>query len=216
MGERWFQNGSARGNVVFNFLHDPSSEFGVFAEGYHDAGQKLVREWRETPVNDDDVFLSADYHGYPILFLYRHALELSLKAVVFQGAIALRLGQQNNIDTTRLFRDHRLMIWVRPVATIVRSVGWRFEHSEIGSFEHFERLVRGIEEIDPLSYNFRYPVNKDGDGALPHHSVVNVLELAHQLDVLIPLLLGAADGLNDCSDQLAEAEDELRRAFEVD
>lgn len=52
--------------------------------GYREAGKVLAD--RIAAANG-----YADYDGYPILYLYRHSLELHLKAIVYHGAALLGL-----------------------------------------------------------------------------------------------------------------------------
>ena len=62
----------------------------------------LAERFAKGPGHDDN-------EGYPVLFLYRHALELYLKAIVYRGASGLGLISQQMVRTDRLFCDHRLV-----------------------------------------------------------------------------------------------------------
>src|SRR6266403_3216918 len=88
------------GNVVFNFLGRPVRDLRIFALAYHEAGRKLV-----APMVSGTGY--RDYDGYPILFLYRHALELYLKALVYRGAQLLGLIADERPNTEKLLTDHK-------------------------------------------------------------------------------------------------------------
>jgi len=64
-----FQSSDMHGSVVFNFQHRPVGDLSAFAHGYHDAAKRLVAEMQRASGY-------RDFDGYPILFLYRHALDL--------------------------------------------------------------------------------------------------------------------------------------------
>ena len=89
---------------------------------------------------------------------------------MFRGAELIKLGSNKNIDTENLFTKHRLT-WILPkLESIFKTMGWEwsFELSGLKSFGDFVDLIRGIEAIDPESYHFRFPVNKNGKELLPH------------------------------------------------
>ena len=82
------------GNVVFNFQGSPVGDLSAFAHGYHEAAKVLAERLHAAAGY-------ADYEGYPILFLYRHALELYLKAVVYRGAMLLHLVSEATAPAVR-------------------------------------------------------------------------------------------------------------------
>ena len=73
----------------------------------------------------------------------------------------------------------------------------------------FEELVRSIDEIDPGSYSFRYPVNRSGEAPLPEHFVIGILGFAPGMDSLLDLLDGATRALHEEFQVEAEARYEL-------
>ncbi len=62
---------SVHGNVVFNWRGNPIDDLVAYANGYRLAARSLAASFREQGAY-------ADYEGYPILFLCRHAIELFL------------------------------------------------------------------------------------------------------------------------------------------
>jgi hypothetical protein len=157
-----------------------------------------------------------DFEGYPILFLYRHALELYMKAIVYRGAQLLQLLDIDSPEISRLFTDHRLSILLPGVKAIFDGIGWTWdtEIAGISNFEDFTKLVKGIEVIDPWSYSFRYPTNTKGKAALNHHTRINVLEFARKMDPILDLLDTAVLGLHEDFDAIAGAKFELQRMIE--
>lgn len=195
-----FKSDSVRGNVVFNFMYDPIDDLAVFAQGYHNAGRKLADELASAAGY-------SDYDGYPILFLYRHALELYLKAFVYRGAKLVHLLDLDEMDTRELFKNHSLSRLLPGVKVVLDALDWidEFKTVHLSSFEDFVDLVKGIEELDENSFAFRYPVKKDGQAALEHHTVINVIAFAEHLDPVLKLLSGGLSGLSEEFDLAAEA-----------
>jgi hypothetical protein len=200
-----FQSKNPHGNVVFNFCHNPIDDLAPFAQGYHEAGKRLAGMLAASPGY-------RDFDGYPILFLYRHALELYMKAIVYRGAQLLHLLDTGAVDTSKLFRVHRLSLLLPGVKAVFDGIGWTWEMDTAGinSFEDFEELVHGIEELDPESYNFWYPTDTEGQAALSHHTVVNPVAFSLNMDPILDLLDSAVLGLHEEFDATAEAKFELQ------
>jgi hypothetical protein len=201
---RIFNSAHPNGNVVFNFTSGPIGDLTAFALGYRKAGHTLAANMAKARGY-------ADYDGYPILFLYRHALELYLKAIVYRGAMLVRLISQEVVDTDRLFERHDLARLLPAIEAIFRQMNWEFNGAGFASFDEFASFVEYLDSIDPGSYAFRYPINRTGQAQLPRHFTVNVLEFAHVMDGLLGLLDEAATGIDEDWQAEAEARYELRQ-----
>jgi hypothetical protein len=195
----FFTSNFPHGNVVFNFNGGAVNDLSAFAAGYHEAGKTLIS-------NIEAAQGYRDYDGYPILFLYRHALELYLKAIVYRGAQLLGLISDEKVRTEKLLTSHKLTRLLPTIEAIFKAVGWEwdFEVSGLKSFGDFADLIKEIEKIDPQSYCFRYPVNTTSEAALPKHFIVNVVNFGKKMDSLLDLLSGAMTGLEEHWDNTAE------------
>src|SRR4030095_3076763 len=194
-----FSNQAVLADVVFNFRGRAIDDLSAFAAGYHEAGKTLISKMESAPGY-------RDYEGYPILFLYRHALELYLKDIVYRGAQLLGLISDEKPNTEKLLTNHKLIRLLPTIEAIFRAVEWKwdFEVSGLKSFDDFADLIREIEKIDPQSYRFRYPVNTTGEAALSKHFVVNVVNFGKKMDSVLDLLSGAVTGLQERWDDTAE------------
>jgi hypothetical protein len=201
---RMFLAENYHGNIVFNFTGRPIEDLTAFALGYREAGQTLAS-------NMANSHGYADYDGYPILFLYRHALELYLKAIVYHGAELLGLISEEHVDTNRLFERHELTRLLPSIGAIFQQMNWDFDGSGLESYEDFAAFVQDLDTIDPGSYAFRYPVNRQGEPLLPVHFVINVVEFGRRMDTLLRFLEGAAIGIDENWNAEAEARYELQQ-----
>lgn len=204
-----FQSENPHGNVVFNFRRNPIDDLAAFAQGYHEAGKRLAGMLATSPGY-------RDFDGYPVLFLYRHALELYMKTIVYRGAQLLHLLDLETLDTSKLFKFHRFSLLLPGVKAVFGGVWktWETDVAGLTSYEDFAALVHGIEEIDPESYNFRYPTDIKGQAALNHHTVVNAVGFSRHMDPILDLLDGAVTGLHEEFDSAAEAKFELQSIIE--
>jgi hypothetical protein len=83
-GSSLFQASSFYRNVKINLQYAAIDEFGAYASAFHRASQALAEK----------MFASAGYNeldACPIVFLYRHELELSLKAIALTGIEIMQL-----------------------------------------------------------------------------------------------------------------------------
>jgi hypothetical protein len=76
----FYNSVSNRNNFVISFTQTPEQDFGAFAKGYTRAASNLAEQLLEKP-------RFADYEAYPVVFLYRHAFELSLKGLYFKAGL---------------------------------------------------------------------------------------------------------------------------------
>ena len=108
---------------------------------------------------------------YPIVFCYRHYLELTLKTI-------LQLyGLLGSITST--WSHHRLEDLWRDFQTLLRAVG--AETPEDQSTEAVERCVAEFAKIDPASDTFRYPTNRRGQ---PFDTELEMLDLLSLREVM--------------------------------
>lgn len=125
-------------NFAISYTASPKGDFGVFAKGYTLAANRLASLLLEAP-------RFSEYEAYPVVFLYRHALELSLKHIIYSSALLAAFKDLDEIEDglqnfhelkglsgiaeailTRLFpKDESLR---RAIATVTRTC---HEFSEI-------------------------------------------------------------------------------------
>jgi hypothetical protein len=73
-----------------------------------------------------------------------------------------------------------------------------------------EKIIGELEQYDPRSYSFRYPVDTTGRKAtLPHHFGFNVVAFGEKFDHLLQVLGWVADMVYWDFQSQAEALDEL-------
>ena len=200
------ESSRSRDYVLLNWLGEPIDHFGLYAEAYHKAGQKLVQEYGTTGA-------LRDFEAAPIVFLYRHAFELYLKAVALVGSKIIRLQGKDGMAPDRVMSSHRLTEFVPHVCEIIRAAHWSWDMGVDGlrTEADFSGLVQELDAIDPGSYTFRYPTDRDGESALPEHFAFNVRSFATRLDPLLESLSGAVTGLEERWKLTAEAAYEARQ-----
>lgn len=159
-------------NFVISWTGDPKDDFGLFAKGYISAAERLAADLLQAP-------RFSDYSAYPVVFLYRHALELSLKHIIYRCA---KLGALKYIDAIgdQLHNNHRLP---ELMAAAVASLELLFPGDSFlaALSPRCRQTCVELSAVDPDSYAFRYPMNKKGEYSTPKHLVLNLAAFAEHM-----------------------------------
>jgi hypothetical protein len=170
-----------------------SDPWDLYAEGYKAAADQLVEDVRERRVHPLDAVV------FPIVFLYRHYLELRLKQLMPVSARLLSLDPN--------FRQkHGLVEVWRHLRPRIEKV-WANSKEKNDAIE--EKLIE-LEKWDPKSDAFRYPVDTAGERNLQGLQYVNVRHLRDVVAGVAAVLDGIAIGMDEMADLKAEMEAEFR------
>jgi len=154
---------------VKNVTHQPTLGAGhwgpgwfEYIESYRDVARALV----EISVADDHERMSMPHlAGIPVLFLYRHYLELVMKELLLDGARVMdqpvtsaELAERFGHDLRRLWeacKETVDVIWPG-------SSDWRANELAV-----LTEQIGELAAVDPGSFSARYPVGRDGTKSLP-------------------------------------------------
>lgn len=135
-----------------------------YRTGYKQAADKLVEDVRS---------ISIDSVVYPIVFLYRHHVEISLKAIIEDGYFLL-YGENKN------HKGHHLIELWATAKTIAKEI-WNEEFPET-DFEFIDHIVQEFDKYDKPSTIFRYAKMIDGKNSNPDLSYINVRHLRDMIE----------------------------------
>lgn len=170
-----------RGNFMVHFTFP---DFRIWALGYTHAAQVLKRSLLAR-------LRFSDYEAYPLVFLYRHALELHLKNIIARSAdLAAMHGEPEIIERLRI--THQLPV----LSALVRRLLERRDPDDplvADTLRRLDSVVTDLHSIDPSSMNFRYPLNTIGD------------QPTGPLDLSVRALAGGLDTLLDELDTIGYA-----------
>lgn len=187
---------------MLNFRRRPESEFDVYARPFHDAARALARRALRSR-------RARELDALPVVFLYRHALELSMKAVVLEGNRRLDLFGEGlpAKELWELLNGHRLSRLLPEIRRVFKGAGWgwNWEDATIRTFAGVQRVLRDLESVDPDSFTFRYPTNTRGEAAVPHHFEFNLRAFIVDIDPLVEAFDTAAFGLRAEYGQITDA-----------
>lgn len=163
----------------------------LIIEGYKNLVYNALKQLQKEKGN-----LEKDSHIYPIMFLFRHYLELLMKQTLRNFRLA---NEEIAHDGVGYEMDHSLIApWNKIKDYISKLDGENIEDVE---YKIFDNLINELSLIDKNSFSFRYPYNgvrKMNDRitlCIPEPkdiSLDNLEEIIHKMSCFI-------DGLNDLS-----------------
>lgn len=174
-------------NFVSGFTKDPRQDFGVYAKGYTLAANRLTNFLLETPH-------FSDYEAYPIVFLYRHALELSLKHIIYRSVKLSILNYNEDIDE-KLKNTHDLICLSEMVEKLLVAL---FPKEEwVSDFvSRVSTICIEFTHLDPKSDAYRYPIDRNGYSSTVQHRTVNLRALGESMCLVLEDLSNIHFGLD--------------------
>jgi hypothetical protein len=138
---------------VGGFCLNAPGDWNALAWGYKKAADILAEHVLAT-------FRGGDLIIYPIVLLYRHHLELSLKDIIRRGneLLDVPVKQRDIHSLGELWTDCR---------TILERAGMPVDIPEFPEAVPFETCIKEFERFDPRGESFRYPETKSGTPILP-------------------------------------------------
>lgn len=139
--------------------------FEQYAVGYFIAGRQVAA----AAVADQ---LQIDLFVYPLVFLYRHAMELALKHLV--TVLPSLYGEEGKYRATHKLLDN----WAVARGYLER----RAEFGRLASIPAFEAILRDFIELDPNGEAFRFPEERAGVPFLQSTTHINVEVFARAME----------------------------------
>ena len=182
-GTRQLQSSLLRDDLPLRRCDVPPRDLWLHARSFHSAAKKLgaTLELDANTLNDFNIC--------PVVFMYRHAIELHLKALI--------LGDGGNFlatkpDSLSIQKTHSVSWLAQFVCQIITTLKWEsdFKCEGIANLAEFKAVIEESNSVDPGSYVFRLPVVTSGAGAPS-----SIREYARRMDVLLVLLNDTADAL---------------------
>lgn len=176
------------GNVVLNVTKYAKDDLLRYGDAYLNAANSLIEVFKSKKE-----FAEAD--ACPIAFLYRHAIELYLKAIIHWGAELVRL-RGGEFKTEKLLSTHKFEDLLPNLKRVFEEVDWLYEtgtKTKFGTYKEIEELILTFEAVDQKSFAFRYPVDTKGEAHLPPGFHFNVIALGEETSGMLRTLSDAAN-----------------------
>lgn len=176
-------------NACLDWYHDPTE---LYIVGYKEAGDSLVKSVSDRKGTADSLI-------FPIVFLYRHYIELRLKNLLHDGHRQLDKEYKQK-------PEHQLSkLWSKVRKILVEL--WPDGNKD--DLAAFDSLIDQLEKVDPRSTTFRYPKDFDGNNSLKMDSSrVNLRNLEEVVGAMAIILEGSAAAISEYQGYKDDAQSE--------
>lgn len=176
-------------NACINFLFD---HLEGYIDGYKRAGDLLVADIQKAQSYQDTLV-------YPIVFLYRHYLELRLKSLIRDGRELL--DEKCSVPETHDLNN----LWGECKKILLKV----FPDSPTKDLFAVQDCLKQFAEVDPYSESFRYPFNKNGDKTLTGLKHINLRNLNEVMNRIASFL----DATNMCISENLDLKREIEAEY---
>lgn len=161
-------------------VHSAQDQWYLLAAAYKNAADQIV-------IGLPDALLLGQYGVYiagPVMFLYRHYLELELKAILLD----LRDFAKQTMPDNAMKSHSLLQVW-QAVKHLLFETDEEAKRNEVARVEAgkiygaMEERIKEFNKIDGMSMNFRYPIDKTGENQILA-SLPDGRQLSHVKDVI--------------------------------
>ena len=159
----------------------------VYARGYKSAAEFLIENIEDV---NADILYSQDYIIYPIMFLYRHYLELRLKDIGY-------LLQKFNFYPREKILGHDLRGLWKEIRPLLEKIDDSFLHKYE---DQIEARIRELHNMDPRSLSFRYSKTTKDVPTLQNYRRLNPSHIKKVMDELSKYLDTISIGLSGMID----------------
>lgn len=161
-----------------------------YSEGYRLAAEAVIQAAGDSE-HDADRFI------YPVVFLYRHRIELALKELLAYGPDVV---ETHDLET----------IWKAARAILEREIS-----VPDGQLSIVESRIIELHTLDKTATAFRYAYKKQKDGGVRSVSgAINMKLFAKRAESLCDTLEGWDIAIYETRNARAEMEDEMRAQYE--
>ena len=184
-GDALFRQGDTRTDA---WIHPMDVNFTIYADLYMKGAENLLHSI--TPGRRDEELLI-----YPILFLFRHHVELQVKYILSVWC------DYEEEDFGQKYGTHNLKYLWDECRKVLDEV---FPGEDDEATDAVEEMILELNEIDPQSMSFRYPINKKGEISFGEERFFSWENLYLAMQKMSNYFDGVSVGIGDYYDQMRD------------
>lgn len=193
-------------------MYGETTEFEILGEEFHELAKARVAGLRESrPHGYDWQSIGSNYAAFPVIYNYRHALELYLKGMLVAAEPALTFAQgQPGISAGVFSGGHSFKKLFPEIVRAFKSLKIPFDFG-IDGLKTREDFRTFLEDLDHLEV--RFPIDTKRNPAMGDKFVrFNLFEFAEKMDVILTTLNGYMSWIYDEAQGHCEMAQEAREA----
>jgi hypothetical protein len=169
-------------------MYGETTEFEVLGEAWHEMVKAGVAALRLSRPNERYwQSIGSNYAGFPIVYNYRHVLELYLKGILVAAEPALLLNAEEGVRDD-VFKSHSFAK-LRPEverAFAALRISYDFGIEGFRTVKEFRSLLADLDELE-----VRYPMDKCREPAMGNRwARFNLFEFAAIMDSILDVISG--------------------------
>ncbi len=147
-----------------------------YNEGYKAAARELTIDYDKRLVNEKDTLV------FPIVFLYRQYIELTLKDLIFE--LDNKLGCTRN---DKILAQHKLLpLWdaaIKQYDSFIKTENITLKFTLTSNKERI--IVTQFNQMDEDSFSFRYASDKKGNETLEGVEYISVNNFKNKIELVV-------------------------------
>ncbi len=173
-----FSTGKDWWNLARIDITDLDEGLTIYTDAYKNAADILVDYTKEDKT-------SINFLVFPIIFLYRHYIELALKELIYTASKYLD-------DTQHSFNSHNLLNLWKTTKKLISELVKIIDDFDIPEDEIIavENQIKQFDSLDKCSMTFRYPVDKNGNVFKNLSDYINIENVRQIMDGLYSWFYG--------------------------
>lgn len=189
---RLFRAGTGRQHFATNACLNYMDTSFPYIRGYQEAADALVDLVERTHRHQDALV-------FPIIYLFRHHLELLLKAIITKMVCVLDLDTPSTAELTRTHDLGKLWQWATP---LIKELG---DPSSIrAELKDGNSVFAEFQRFDKKAEVFRFAESKSGKPHLPEFRIINIRIFRDECDRIAKFLDGVLCSAEQAWDYVAE------------
>lgn len=161
--------------VLAGKKHHADDLWSIYAAGYKEAANLICEQIINKRVLKKYAMI------YPIIYLYRHYLELQFKNIISLTTKALSLSSMldnSYVETKSFSKNHNLLelysVCFDKLKIFAVKIGDPAILNEEEDFLELKEIIQEFEEYDKSSQSFRYPIDRKNNSNLQKISTINI------------------------------------------
>ena len=145
--------------------------FHLYADGFFDAGHQLAKSMLRSEGK-------VDLNVYPLVYLYRHGVELALKQLAMSFGEIFRGDPESELEGLKGNERHSIKkLWNRVKPNIESAIDLAGPDPEFPGdvpVQEVDEILEELHQYDPGGVVFRYPTSIKGDPHLADVEYINI------------------------------------------
>ncbi|QQZ28886.1 hypothetical protein HMY34_09035 [Thiothrix subterranea] len=168
-------------NADIGWMNNQSA---FYSHGYRTAAEKLINEYDKLGMPEKDAIV------FPVIFLYRHCLEIEMKDLIY------RTDRCSGNTPSEITHHELLKVWDEldnKYSKLSEYIYPDYNFSPIEDRKEIRGIIKEFNEIDGQSFTFRYPRNKKGNGSIKSIDYISL----NNFKIEINRVLNVIDNINE-------------------